>query len=149
LNDKNDFTEDLTEVQSFSTFVFYNALHRATGISANLGLNRIQSTIPTGETVTTGFSVGVSKAFFENKFRASANYLRNSNKFEEADNGYTSRVRASVSYAPTRAHKFLLTFSHLKNKSNNTLVSRSFNETCTRLTYNYRFDTRQKQKRKQ
>ena len=142
LNDKNDFTSDFTEVQSLSTFLFYTASHKPTGIVLNLGVNRVQSTVPAGQTIAIGFNAGASKGFLENKIRITANYMRNSNKYEETDNGFTGRARVGLTYSPVRAHRIQLTYSYLKNKSNNTLVSRSFTEQNARVVYSYRFDTK-------
>lgn len=147
LNDKNDFTKDLTEVKSLSTFLFYNINHLATGIAVNFGLNRITSTVPAGETVASGYTVGIGKAFFDGKIRTTANYMRNSNKYESEKNGFTARARVSVSYIPARAHRLQLSFSHLKNDSKNVSVSRSFTENTTKISYSYRFDTMKKQRK--
>jgi hypothetical protein len=144
LNDKNSYTREYTEVQSLHGNILYSITHMNAGFTVSLGTNLIKTTLPVGETTARGYSAGLSKSLAKGKFQARVQYIRNSNRFEETENGFTSRMTAGLNFRPAADHTFKAQYSRLKNESENSIVSRSFTETTTRITYTYRFNTRKK-----
>jgi len=147
LNDKNEFTSNYTEIRSLNINLVYSLTIKKYAISISTGFNRANSEVSAGKTLTSGYITGITKSFLKGKANLRLNYIANKNYFEGKKNGNTSRLNLGGMMKLSRNHNFSMNYYFLKNKSNYSQLSQSFNENTLRITYSYRFSTKGKKKK--
>ncbi len=147
LDDKNKYTVKYTSIKSKTINLNYNLNLGPNGLSVVAGLNRTQSELSLGKTLSNGVLLGLTKNYKSKHLFFNANLNYNINSFEETSNGSTKRISFQTQWSPYSSHSFRLLVYHMINLSKNDQVSRSFSESNLRLSYTYNFTTNKHKKR--
>jgi hypothetical protein len=137
LNDLNSYTEKFADYNTHNVMLNYVLNLNKHNLSLNAALNYTTMQSANFSNYVTGFALGASKSFFNNKLSVSVPLSLQNNRCNGVS-GLILNASGSVGYRPFKKHSLNLTINYINNLTS-TVLSPAFGELRGVLAYVFTF----------
>lgn len=139
LNDKNLFNSQNFNFTVENINASYSGSLQKPEISMDASIFNTKSTYSIGNTVNTGLSAGVGKAYLKKKLNTNGSVTFSYNQFNGKTDGNTLQLRLAANYLIKKKQRVNANLNYTINKAKNNVVSKSFNELQAFIMYSITF----------